>query len=154
MEDDFNDLSGMFPDLEKNAAGSVPESKSRASYVGAPAMFKLQTACATINQAFGDYGCYHVGSSLQTKAFRDVDVRFIMDDDKFAGMFPGLTNENMAWLHARWALLCASIADYLSAATGLPIDFQFQSQTFANKLYAPRQGHPRSALGMWLSDSA
>lgn len=140
------------PPIMDLSLGKPDPEKHRANYVGAPQMFKLQNACLIINQAFDGYGCFLVGSSLRKKEWRDVDVRFIMSDEAFAAMFPGLTNEGAAWLHARWSLMCTAIADQLSTATGLPIDFQFQSQKFANTTYSTRAGHGRSALGWFLTN--
>lgn len=60
----------------------------RASFVGVPEVFELQAACVLINKAYDGHGhCYHVGSSLERRDYRDVDVRFIMDDEKFCELF-------------------------------------------------------------------
>jgi hypothetical protein len=55
--------------------------EQRSHYVGAPAIFHLSNACVLINESFGDFGCYLVGSALERRDYRDVDVRFIMDDE-------------------------------------------------------------------------
>lgn len=116
--------------------------RTKANYVGAPAIFALETACRQINEAFGDYGCYLVGSSLERSDWRDVDVRFIMDDEKFAAEFP---HAGSCWEHdAKWLLLTVSISERLSKVTGLPIDFQIQPQTHANE----RHKGPRNAIGL------
>lgn len=115
---------------------------SKASYVGAPAIFALELACRQLCEAFPGFGCYHVGSSLERADWRDVDVRFIMSDEEFADLFP---DAGQHWEHdARWLLLTVSISERLSKATGLPIDFQFQPQTHANEHHKGQ----RSALGM------
>lgn len=120
----------------------MSEDRKKASYIGAPAVFALEQCCQQINDAFGDYGCYLVGSSLERSDWRDVDVRFIMQDEEFAKLFP---DAGQHWEHdARWLLLNVSISERLSKVTGLPIDFQIQPQTHANE----RHKGLRSALGL------
>jgi hypothetical protein len=115
---------------------------NKANYVGAPAVFALEQACAEIVAAFGGFGCYLVGSALERPDWRDVDVRYIMADDEFAALFP---NAGESWEHdARWLLLTVSISDWLKKVTGLPVDFQFQPQTHANE----RHKGVRHALGL------
>jgi hypothetical protein len=120
--------------------------KRKASHVGAPAVFVLEQACQQIGDAFGDYGCYLVGSALERPDWRDVDVRFIMPDDEFDRLFPDAGHDGGWWEHdPRWLLLTVAISEHLSRLTGLPIDFQFQPQTHANERH---KGGRRSALGM------
>lgn len=124
--------------------------REKASYVGAPAIFKLELACHHINAAFGGvkvgFGhCYLVGSSLVRADWRDVDVRFIMGDDDFAALFPGANLVPCTWEQdQRWLLLTSWCSKWLSDQSGLPVDFQFQPQTHANE----RHKGLRSALGM------
>lgn len=121
----------------------MAEHKIKACYVGAPAIFALEQACTTINDAFGNsFGCYLVGSVLERADWRDVDVRYVMEDGAFAKLFPDAGDH---WEHdARWLLLTVSISWWLSKATGLPVDFQIQPQTHANA----RHAKPRHALGL------
>ena len=57
----------------------------------------------------------------------------MMSDEDFDREFPD-AHDNGAWeMDAKWALLTAAISGHLSKLTGLPIDFQFQPMTFANK---------------------
>jgi len=126
----------------------------KVSYVGAPAIFELTQCCQQINDAFGHYGCYLVGSSLARPDWRDVDVRFIMADDEFAKLFPAVENvkgrNSESWVSGnwefdpRWLLLNVSISQWLRSVTGLPVDFQIQPQTHANA----RHKGPRHALGL------
>ena len=117
--------------------------RKKAVYVGAPAIFALEQACREINDAFGGFGCYLVGSALERADWRDVDVRFILEDEEFAKLFPNA--HDFGWERdARWLLLTVSISGWLSKVTGLPIDFQIQPQTHANE----RHKGPRSALGI------
>lgn len=111
-------------------------------YIGAPACFALELACRYVCDAFDGYGCYVVGSCLDRPDWRDVDVRFIMSDEKFALNFPEAGSH---WEHdARWLLLTVSISAWLSNQSGLPIDFQFQPQTHANE----RHKGKRNAIGL------
>jgi len=133
----------------------VPETQSKSSYVGAPAIFLLELACRQINEAFGNpkscANCYLVGSAIERADWRDVDVRFIMPDEEFSALFPGVHLDNALWeYHPRWLLLTSSISKYLQQYTGLPIDFQFQPQTFANK----RHDKNRHAIGMKIIESS
>lgn len=119
--------------------------RQKASHVGAPAIFALTAACQQINDAFGDFGCYLVGSALERPDWRDVDVRFIMPDEVFAAEFPDATLHSGAWeFDPKWLLLTISISGHLSRLTGLPIDFQFQPQTHSNE----RHKGTRQPLGI------
>jgi hypothetical protein len=68
-------------------------------------------------------------------------VRLILANKRFDALFKTAKREDGQHL---WALLCYSITAWLRAETGLPIDFQIQRQTEANKKYA---GHFRNPLG-------
>jgi len=114
-------------------------------YVGPPAIFKLQAACQHINDALGSFGCYVVGSCLERPDFRDVDVRFIMEDGEFENLFPAAFINDALWEHdPRWLLFNISITEYLRVQTGLPVDFQIQPQTFANEKHPGK----RYAIGL------
>lgn len=120
----------------------------KVSYVGAPAIFALDLACMQINDAFGDFGCYLVGSALDRPNWRDVDVRFIMRDEEFAALFPDATvfeDGGGCWeQNSRWLLLTVSISGWLSGVTGLKVDFQIQPQKHANA----RHPGKRHSLGL------
>ncbi len=83
---------------------------------------------------------YHVGSSLSSKQWRDVDVRLILPDDEFDALFggPGRSAETDPKLGA----ITLAFAALGQQMTGLPIDFQIQPQSWANEKYPG----PRSAL--------
>jgi hypothetical protein len=124
----------------------VPAKRKKFCYVGAPAIFTLESACQDLIRAFGGgddaYGIYLVGSALERADWRDVDVRMIMTDEGFVRLFP---DAQQHWeMDPRWIWMTVSISERLSRLTGLPIDFQFQSQSHANKCH---EG-PRQALGM------
>jgi len=120
--------------------------RQKASHVGAPAIFALELECKHLSKAFGGYGCYLVGSAQDRADWRDVDVRLIMKDDEFYKLFPGVPRgQSGLWeFDHRWLLLTIALSERLSRITGLPIDFQFQPQSHANKVH-PGQ---RSAMGM------
>lgn len=122
------------------------ETNKRANYIGAPGFFDLMHACRPIVDA---YGCslYLVGSSLQRRDFRDVDLRLILSDADFDALFPGM-HESMRGAparDARWSVMCAAYSSWLAKITGLPIDFQIQRQTEANAMWTG----PRHAVGIF-----
>ena len=120
-------------------------------YVGTPAIFKLELACKPINLAFEGFGCYLVGSALERPDWRDIDVRYIMDDDAFFREFPAVDRVAGTWeFDPKWILVCTGIADYLRNASGLPVDFQIQTQTSA-KVHKGKRRHP---LGLTLAPPA
>lgn len=121
----------------------MSEIRNKGIYVGAPACFLLELACQPINDAFGGFGCYLVGSALERPDWRDIDVRFIMDDEAFFAEFPG-TRKGTWEFDPKWILLTTSLSAHLSKATGLPVDFQFQPQSHAND----RHKGMRHALGL------
>lgn len=120
----------------------VPDVK-RANFIGVPEFFNLNQVCCVITNAFGT-NPYLVGSSLERRDYRDVDIRLILDDSEFDRLFQGASG-NMSY-NAFYCLLCASISEWISTRTRLPIDFQIQRQTEAN---AEHPG-PRSAIGIFL----
>jgi hypothetical protein len=95
----------------------------RANFIGAPEALNLNVVCATLVQAFGP-NIYLVGSSIERRDYRDVDVRCILDDAEYERIFQNPYQNQQ--LSAFWCLVCASISEWLSKRTGLPIDFQIQ----------------------------
>ena len=125
----------------------MKKGRAKPCYIGAPAYFALELACRDICDAFGGYGCYVVGSSMQRADWRDVDVRLIMSDEEFSALFP---DAEQHWEQdARWLLLTLCISERLSKVTGLPIDFQFQPQSHANS----RHKGIRNAIGLRIHPS-
>lgn len=91
----------------------------------------------------GTSPAYHVGSSLTRKlGWRDVDVRLILDDDEYAAMQLGDPTRSM--LNEKWVALCLAFSALGKQLTGLPIDFQIQQQSYANKKF----NGPRSPIGL------
>lgn len=132
----------------------VAPPKRRANYIGAPEAFHLNNLCTMLNEAFG-FNNYLVGSSLTKRDYRDVDIRCIMDDEEFDTLFPDSKRNPDAgsWVHdAKWSLICASISEWLSKRSGLPIDFQIQRRTQANEQY-PSPEHLRNAMGLFIHEA-
>lgn len=121
---------------------------TRANYIGAPEFYDLNAACRTITEAYGHH-LYLVGSALKKRDFRDVDLRLILPDAQFDALFPGMTGG--WWLDARWSLMCSSISLWLTRRSALPIDFQIQRQSDANRDEPDGQ---RSAIGIFLEPKA
>lgn len=120
---------------------------TRANYVPAPQMFHLHHACNLINQAFPQaFGCFLVGSALERRDYRDVDVRCVLPDEDFDRLFPKAPDGPAHW-QPTWALLCITISEWLRQVSGLPVDFQFQKQSIANAKFTGQ----RSALGMYVA---
>lgn len=132
---------------DRDAEVAAPKPRTKACYVGAPAIFALHLACQQIKEALepaSHCGVYLVGSALERPDFRDVDVRAILDDAAFAALFPQSPLHSAAWeLNPRWLLLNTALAAWLRERTGLPIDFQIQPMTHANE----RHKKPRHSLG-------
>lgn len=90
---------------------------------------------------------YLVGSACYKKDFRDVDLRVIVDDDRFKELFGDQTDwRNNPMLEA--ANLAFSALG--KEMTGLPIDFQFQQMMNANSEKA-NEGMVRNPLGVHLN---
>ena len=118
---------------------------SRSSYLTVTQNYALEVACRSVQEAFLPlgYGVYLVGSAIERRDWRDVDVRALMYDQVYDEMFAG----NPAALH----LLNVAVSEWLAARTGLPVDFQMQRTTDANREF---EGRPRSAIGMWIGTLA
>lgn len=122
------------------AIGSVSVKSERSSFIPMPHVPKMNRFGEIVHDAFGTY-CYHVGSSLYRRDWRDVDVRLIMHDEDFLAEFGEQTdwreNRRLAAVNTAWSALGEQV-------TGLPIDFQIDQMTEANALYDGR----RHALGL------
>lgn len=126
---------------------------SEKDYVGSPAIFRLGLACQQVNEAFPEsFGCFLVGSAIERPDWRDVDVRMILPDDAFAALFPRVAKVGdwgvASWeFDPRWILLANGTSQFLGTASGLPVDFQFQPQTYANR----RHDKTRHPLGVTMT---
>lgn len=122
----------------------------RATYVPITNLHALNMACRLFVDAFG-WHVYHVGSSLLRRDYRDVDVRCLLADEEFERIFPGARETLRKGRHdARLLALNLSVSAYLAQQSSLPIDFQFQAVTDANRDDGDK---PRSALGVQLWDA-
>ena len=118
---------------------------SRATFLSPPDFHRLEWACRTIHDAFGEPP-YLVGSVLTRPDFRDIDLRLILDDDAVkrlcgASGIHGGGNQDAVRL-----LLNIALSDLITklAAPPAPIDFQIQSQTEANA----EPGRGRNPMGI------
>jgi hypothetical protein len=122
------------------------------SSLSPPRLFALDAACRPIAQTFGfGTGPYLVGSVQERTAgpTSDVDVRLILEDKKYDRLFKKQSPEFRT-------LLDLAFSGWLSAQTGLPIDFQIQRMTEANERHAGKQRNPlgRRTLANWIGDAA
>lgn len=113
--------------------------------VGMPASLWLNEFGSLVYHAFGEHP-YHVGSSVEEKVWRDVDVRLMLADEVYAAM--GLGDPAHPHSNARWVAFCVAFSALGKQMTGLPIDFQIQTVTEANAKFKPSQGCRRSCLGI------
>lgn len=104
-----------------------------------PAGIWLNKFGVIVEDYFG-HTAYQVGSSLKSKDWRDVDVRLILPDDEFAERFGDRAHNPV---NPRLAAITLAFSALGSQMTGLPIDFQIQSQSHANDKYG---GQPRNPL--------
>jgi hypothetical protein len=101
-----------------------------ASYLTTLEFAKLNHALLPIAEAFGGH-TYLVGSVQESREFRDVDVRTILDDEDFDARFKD---------ELFWGIFCMGITTYLQNVTGLPLDYQVQRRTEANEKHSRENG--------------
>jgi hypothetical protein len=111
--------------------------------VGMPATLYLEAFAEIVTDAFGEHP-YLVGSALTTTQWRDVDVRVMLDDDVYAAM--GFGDPERPQENAKWCAYVLAFTALGRQMTGLPIDFQIQDTTVANK-QTPKEGG-RNSLGI------
>lgn len=115
-------------------------SKDRANYLPSPlALFKLDVFGGLVRELIGDVP-YLVGSVHHKPDYRDVDIRIMLDDERFEAIFGGdglwITNDALKLFNMALSALAREM-------TGLEIDCQFQRRSDANKEYG---GEPRRPL--------
>ena len=109
--------------------------------VGMPQSLLLEDFCFLVAKVF-DSQPYLVGSAHNGKKWRDVDVRVILTDEEYERWGFGQPNDpHKSW---KWVSLVRAYSSLGKEMTGLPIDFQIQQMTQANKEYSGR----RSAQGI------
>lgn len=79
-------------------------------------------------------GPFHVGSSLTSREWRDVDLVTILDDAEFDALAAVVDIDDLNLAFSLWG----------QRVTGLPIDFKVQRQTDANEEFPG----VRSAIGI------
>lgn len=127
--------------MQKPGEGFEPP-KAYAHYLTVLDYFNLDQAVKVLGQTF-HYNVYLVGSVLTRPNFRDVDLRCMLDDEDYDKLFSSSYND-LNCDHMR-KVMNISISSWLKSLTGLPVDFQFQKTSEANKEF-PRQ--PRSSIGL------
>lgn len=100
--------------------------------VGMPNWLYLNLFGKVVFDAFGDWP-FLVGSAATGKQWRDVDVRLILDDERYVELV-GKVGRPEA-MNKRWCAFNMAFSELGRHMTGLPIDFQIQRQTDANALY-------------------
>lgn len=118
---------------------------SRNNYLTIEQFHRLNWACVPLTEAF-DSPPYLVGSVLERPDYKDVDLRLILDDTRFAAMF-GDTDPVAWFLNPLLLVLNVAISNWLTTTTGLPVDFQFQA-------FSTQEHGPRNPLGRRRSGSA
>jgi hypothetical protein len=112
-----------------------------------PAVLYLEQFGDLVRAAFGD-SPYLVGSCLRKKTgWRDVDVRLILTDEEYAEWGFGDPAEGNGNRNERWWAFVLAFSELGRKMTGLPVDFQIQQMSHANRLYGSSRRHPRSSLG-------
>lgn len=114
----------------------------RSNYIGEPQASLLNQWGHSIYVAFQEVP-YLVGSATQHRYYRDVDVRLMLPDDRYDFLF-GTTG-----ISAAKDMMQIGMSLYAQKVTGLPIDFQFQRRSDANKCYSQKTGTVRCALGLY-----
>lgn len=107
-----------------------------------PTQLYLNDFGQLVLDAFGEVA-YWVGSSMHGPNWRDVDIRVMLDDGRYAA--DGYGDPVNPHSNPKWVATCKVWSAYGKAMTGLPIDFQIQQTTLANTEYAKPE-HVRSAL--------
>ena len=104
--------------------------------VGQPGNLRLFAWAQQLDCAFG-VSPLLVGSAIQRKDWRDVDVRLVLPDEQYHQWVGG------SWyLESRRQSMCVAYSIWGQQYTGLPIDFQFQPATEAEQ----HSGQPAIAL--------
>lgn len=98
--------------------------------LGGPAHKSLEHALLIVRQAF-DTETFLVGSAADSSEYRDVDVRIILDDDRFCETFG---RDIPYGVNPLWSLVTTAVSEYLGKRTGLPVDYQIQRQSMVKEI--------------------
>jgi len=121
--------------------------RSRTGRLGMPGTLCLAEFASQVWSAFG-HPPYLVGSTLRQMMGEDVvpndvDIRVILPDDEYEAR--GFGDPNDPHHNATLVAHVLAFSTLGEKMTGLPIDFQIQQQTEANKT---TRGNQRSAIGI------
>jgi len=133
-------------ETDAGAVSPLTRPEKTSAGIGMPASLYLQDFGQLVTDAFGEIP-YHVGSSLASNgrpSWRDVDVRLILDDARYEA--DGYGDPEFPHCNAKWVAMVKAFTALGRQMTGLPIDFQIQQQTHANKHHGRATGDYRSAL--------
>jgi hypothetical protein len=121
---------------------------TRRCYLSPHQLQRLDVACIPIREAY-DETPYLVGSSMVRGDYRDIDIRMMLDDERWDTMFEttGACDDGALYGDPLWTLTCITISEWLSGMTDMLIDFQIQRRTEANATYGDLGEHPRNPLG-------
>lgn len=98
--------------------------------VGIPQTLYLDQFATILNDVFGEIP-YHVGSSVKSKKWRDVDIVVMLDDEVWKAM--NLGNPDNPHENGKWVGYCMAFSELGKKITGLPIDFKLQQTSWANR---------------------
>lgn len=132
------------PDAATPSPITRPEKTSPG--IGMPASLFLEDFGQLVADAFDEIP-FHVGSSFELNgkpSWRDVDVRLILDDERYAA--DGYGDPEYPHDNAKWCAMVKAFSLLGRRMTGLPIDFQIQQRTHANKHFGRATGDHRNAL--------
>lgn len=105
-------------------------------HLDAPVLTRLDLASVLVREVIGTP--YLVGSCLTRDDYRDVDIRVILNDDRYRQLFRIDPPHADPLRH----LIEDALTKHYVAATGLRIDFQIQQMTDANRQYPNGSRHP------------
>ena len=121
---------------------AMGESRERAIYLSVEQVWRVAHAVRPVQDAFGGFAIYYVGSVLERADWRDVDLRLILPDAEFDRIFvpaAGTSDYVAAPLYDQFRMLLqTSVSFMLRRQTSLPIDFQVQSQVEADQFEGER----------------
>jgi hypothetical protein len=103
----------------------------RATYLTQSGYRLLDDWGSNLRRMFPGEVAYLVGSALTTADHRDVDVRLMLDDDRYWSLTAVVDVDDLNLTVSLWG----------QQVTGLPIDFQVQHVDTANQDYDGRR-HP------------
>lgn len=111
-------------------------------YLSVEELWRLANAVRPVEEAFGGRIVYLVGSVLKRADYRDVDLRCILPEEEYARLFKPIYNDvngmSIGLMDQFRMLMQTAISSMLRQITGLPIDFQVQSQEEASQYEGKR----------------